>query len=69
MTIEVFTPRGVYLATIREQPRIADGYDPKRPWLLLVNDGTVARTPSFKTARKEALHRWPAAVFRREGAK
>lgn len=68
MTIEVFMPRGTYLATIRKQPRIADGHDPKRPWLLVVNDGTVARTPSFKTARKEALHRWPMAVFRKGGA-
>ena len=69
MTLEVFSTRGTYLATIRKQPRIADGHDPERPWLLLVNDGTVARMPSLKTARKEALHRWPAAIFRREGAK
>lgn len=57
--------RGQHVANINRQHKLADGFDPARPWLLLRITGETERFPTHTAAREHATKLWAPCTFTR----
>ena len=53
------------VASINKQGKLASGYRPHEPWLLLYAKGRIERFATQKEAKQEAKKTWPGCTFRR----
>jgi hypothetical protein len=56
---------GAFVGSINRQNRLADGYRPEEPWLLLHLSGRVDRFATQAEAKDEARKHWGTVEFRR----
>lgn len=63
--IAVTDRRGIAVAYINKQHKLADGYRAHEPWLLLHVPGRVDRFAKQAEAKEEAKKTWPGCSFHR----
>lgn len=68
MKLFVNDQAGEFVAMINKQPKLAQGYRPEEPWLLLYKTGRTERFPTQREAKLEARKSWINCRFEKGGA-
>jgi hypothetical protein len=65
MKLFVYDKSGAFVAQIGKQPKLADGFNPNEPWLLLHKTGRIERFGLQSEAKAEARKSWGSCRFSR----
>lgn len=65
MKLFVYDQSGAFVAQIAKQPKLAEGFNPDEPWLLLYNTGRTERFGLQSEAKDEARKSWGSCRFSR----